>query len=252
MNGTTLNSTHVPILCYDEGQGDPASYNANPQHASFATTDEPHCYPQSKVNSLYSKTVVSMSKECWNTDKIEEFLCCVIPVYFSFKEDYEATDEVSTSTVAALLEMQKEATDRQGYPIFNNANLAGDNVAMGTAQLGLTTDDAIEGITFDIDALYNALHYYSNAGKLRTCMGKPIFKRVRRGKSATFNLSYKMNPKVKRLNEYTYCGRIITIFNAASDIQLCQASDDTAVTHAVVSTLDRFAEWNDNFDMNRS
>ena len=46
----TNNGTIYPIIMQDEALGDPNSKYTNPESASFAQTNEPNCYPDSRVN----------------------------------------------------------------------------------------------------------------------------------------------------------------------------------------------------------
>ena len=59
----------------------------------------------------------------------------------SFLEDYIAIDELSSLETQDVLEMQSEATDRQGYPLYN----AVDMVAKYTGSSTLATN--VPGLT---------------------------------------------------------------------------------------------------------
>ncbi len=248
---TNQRATTYPLIHYDEGLGDPASYNSHPEHASFAEVSTTSVYPDSKISTMHVKIILALTKHCWNTDKIEEVLVRIIPIYFAFKEDYEAIDELSTNEVQDILEMQKETTDRQGYPIYNGTDLDGDLITLGTTQLGLTTDTKIEGITFSAGALYDGLQYYTNKRKLQKCMGRIMYRRVRRREGATLKMNIRLVSKVKRANPYMFCGFIIDIPNPGGATQLFEAGDDSAGDHILCKVLTRYNEWHENFDHNK-
>ncbi len=241
----------IPLITADEGQGDPASYNAHPQHASFAEKAMSHCYPDSVVNSINCKIVTSLLKHAWNTDKIETMMVGYMPFFMSFINDYTAKDELSGVTSAAILEMQKEDTDRQGYPIFNATDATGDLLVVGADQLGNTASE-LEGITFDMKTFQDLRAYGSNSGHLRQLAPKMHWRRVTKYRPATFKLNLKVNSKVKRMNPYTYCGVIIYVPDFADINSLNDSADDTTGEHLQHTLRCRYNEWNENFDMNRT
>ncbi len=112
MNVYDATATSIPLLMYDEGLGAPSSYNAHPEHASFAETNEPNVYPESRVNKLFAKLEFMLTHIAVSTDELTHVKVGVIPYYLAFKEDYDANDEKSTETISTILELDKETTDR--------------------------------------------------------------------------------------------------------------------------------------------
>ncbi len=122
-SATANDDTIVPISIYDEAQGDPALYNANPEHASFAEYGGPNCYPDSRINILTVDCQIILTKGAIQTDKVVGVKYYYQPIFTTF-DDIIANDEVSGLDIGEILELQREATDRQSYPLYNAADMA--------------------------------------------------------------------------------------------------------------------------------
>ncbi len=124
------NVTNFPIIMYDEGLGAPSAYNAHPENASFAETVGPNCYPQSRINQIFCELTFNMTK--LGLGEMDIIKIGYMPMFFAFLEDYTALDEKSTLDVAEILEMQTEATDRQGFPLYNTVKMVEPYAGVGT------------------------------------------------------------------------------------------------------------------------
>ena len=244
---TSKQCTIIPMIMQDEGLGDPASYNAHREHASFAAYAGPNCYPDSFVPKIDANLTLALSKACINTDKVDKLNVMVMPIFMAFKDDYEAIDDLSSIEVQDVLEMQKEATDKQGYPVWNGTAQGGDNYVVGTDVPGLTAGQ-LQSVTFDLNQFYDAMQFLTISGKLRKCCGKPRWYTVSRYKNVNINLRSFVNPKVKKMNPYTFCGLLIYVPKESQHQQLVTNSDlsDTYHIHAIFNC--RYDEWNENFD----
>lgn len=242
----------VPILIQDEGRGAPSTISTHPENSSFAPYAGPNCFPDSRVNRAFAKINMSLTKHCWDVDKIEMLRVMIIPIYISFLENLTARDEKTGSEIEDLLELQHETTDRQTYPIYNGTKLSGDTLALGADVPGLTTNQNIEGVTFGIGAFFDALQYYTNAGKLRASIGKIMYPVVRRRQGISLRLGIPMRAKVKRMNEYTFCGVLIVVPSMSDKNQFGQDSDtSTTDEHIDIKYFDRFKEFNTGFDSDK-
>lgn len=249
---TNAQATIIPIIQQDEALGDPAGYNANKQHASFDEVNHANCYPESTVNNIYSKFVVSLTKHCWNTDKIEDLRIGFMPIRVSFDKDLTVADELTTNTIGNIVEMQQESTDKQAYPIWNTVKLTGDGITFPDEVPGLTTNQNMEGVSFNDQLYYDAKQYYSNAGVLKQVAPNIIWKTVRRRQDVSFQLKTQVPPKTKFMNPYTFYGVMVFLPLLSEYEQLHQSSDDSAGDHVTVKTFSRYNEWNTNFDMSRT
>lgn len=248
--GTTA-YTIVPIAMYDEGLGSPSSYNANRQHASFAEAAEPNCYPNSTINHMMVEVEFTLTKGALHTDNIDALKVCYNPIFMAFKEDYTAIDEVTSIEVQDVLEMQTEATDRQGYPLWNGGDMTQkytNSSLQATNVPGLTASQALEGVTFDEDTYYDALHFLSIEGKLKSVQGGLKWLTLTR-RSPTRKIRIHIRPKVKAMNPYTFFGVMLGCPQGDTRWQIPPAADTTAIGHVHVSVKKRFNEWNQSFNM---
>lgn len=130
--GVVNQATIIPLTMYDEGLGDPAAYNANPEHASFAEAAMPNCFPESRINLINVQLTVMLNKGAIETDKVHALRFAYMPIFTTF-DDLAANDEVSGLDIGEILELQRETTDRQSYPLFNTVDMeAGLGAAVST------------------------------------------------------------------------------------------------------------------------
>ncbi len=115
-----------------EGLGDPTSYNANPEHASFVKVAMPNCYPESTVDKTFIELRMTLTKGALETDKMHALRFAFMPVFTTF-DDIAALDEISTLDIGEILELQREATDRQSYPLFNAIDMPAGVVGTTTS-----------------------------------------------------------------------------------------------------------------------
>lgn len=245
---TNTQTTNLPIIMGDEGLGDPASYTAHPEHASFAEYQGVNCYPESRVSKVFAQLRLGLAKPARETDKIKFLRMLIVPYFLSFKEDYTAIDELSSTEIQDVLEMQFETTDRQGYPLYNGASMGGDALEMGAGAMGLTTDTTLEGVTFDSDLMFDAMQYMTIANKLKACC-RAFWVTVTDRNYLTLRIN--LNSKLKRINPYTSGGVIIHLPTETSPEQLSHSADTTNVNHIDVNFIYRYLEWNENFDMTK-
>ncbi len=116
-------ATIWPVTMYDEAMGDPKLLQAHPEHASFVVAQEPNCYPESLIDSIITSFTVSLTKAALETDKIHALRFATMPIFTTF-DDLTAIDELTSTEIQDVLEMQSESTDRQAFPLFNTVDMA--------------------------------------------------------------------------------------------------------------------------------
>ncbi len=217
----TKRATMLPI-CWNDDARSPPTFDTNPMHSNFAEDTNGGCCPESKIFSISAKLQFGFTKGAWNTDKLRNLKVQIIPIAVAF-EDIDAADDLSSVTVGAALELTDEDTTNNTFPIYNDVVItatAGQQVDMGTTQLGLTATTALEYVTFDMDQLFNLLKYGSNRGKLKACIGGIITRNLSVGVNTTAKtqgsapaetataINFKINlpPKAKFMNKKTLFG----------------------------------------------
>ncbi len=240
----------------DAGLGSPASYKANPEHASFVEVEGCGCYENSKIFSGSMNLDLSITKACHVTDKIFELNFAIIPYVFSFKEDYTAIDELSSLEVQDLLFQQTEAVDEQGGPLYNGRDVSGDIINLDSTAPFLTTDAKLEYIGMEetnMENIYKMLQYGSPklTGKLKSCMPQGV-KWYHVGRGQTKHINIKFSSKIKAIDEYSNCGVIIYLPMSDDMHQRTLAADAGVGTyHLLASVYGRYNEWHPDFDFMR-
>lgn len=246
---TTKGGTMVPILMQDEGRGDPNSIYTNPESASFSEYQGPNTFPDSKVYFAKANVELALNKSVYSTDNVNTLKIIVFPIMTSFLENLTAKDEVSTLEVEDILELQHETTDRQAYPLWNGTKLSGTHLETGADVPGLTTNTNIEGVTFDMNTIYDSLQFYTNGGKVRHTVGK--MKTLYLNRDRILRLQYRIKSKAKRQNPYTSFNVGFYLPDEASFNQLTVGGDLTSGNHVVAKVAYRYNEYNPNFNFMR-
>ncbi len=246
-------ATIFPVVMYDEAQGAPGSYTANPRNAAFVTTPSPNCYPNSRINNIIVELRYSLTKLAIQTDKVVAVKCYYMPIFTAFRESLQAIDELSSLETQDILELTSETTDRQAYPLWNTVDMKEpftDSANLAAGVPALTAGQSMEAVAFDPDAYYNMLHYMTNAGKLASMNGG-LSSFTLTAERPFRKLRFRIRSKVKRMNEYAFMGILSYVPSINSYYQYGVAGDTTDVNHVDVAATYRYNEWNQsfNFDM---
>lgn len=246
------NFSNWPIIIQDEART-PGSYFTNPEHASFVEYSSPNCSPDSEIMSIFTEIRFTMTKKALQTDGLGAVRVCFLPIASSF-EDLKAIDELTSVEVQDVLEMTSETTDRQAYALWSGVDAAEkytNSTLLGADVPGLTATQKQEGVVFDIDLWYDAINYYTIAGKLRS---------VTRGlrwitltkTNPTRRVLLRQTSKTKRMNPYTQMSVIIGVPYAGTKYQIPMLVETATADHIVVEQNTRYLEWNDMFHAERA
>jgi len=249
----TQNSTIIPIMHHDEGLGAPSAFSANPENASFGTSSSSNCFVESRVDNIFCEISLSLTKGAIETDKIHSLRIAFMPMALAFSEVYDVTDEVSTADIKTTLELTKESTNREAYPLYSDVKLIEKFSGSGTfaaEQPGLTASQVIESVAFDHDIFYDALKYLKISEKMRTVIGG--LRWITLTKTRPFaRIRIRQRSAAKRMNPYTFMGVLIHLPVGDTHYQDFSAADTTDINHVLVSSNIRYFEWNQEFDFGR-
>jgi len=209
---TTTRSTILPIIMNDDAQGDPMDFKAHPEHASWAEVAKPNCFPDSEIKNMnitVDLIVPKASAVATSTIRVDYAL-----ISCAFPEDLDALDEKSGLTMKAVLELQKETTDRQVYPLWSAIDMPNGSTVHAEIP-GLTASQVLEGVNFDIEQMKDQLRYGRIKGLLRKCMPigfRSTFVKPRTTSGASKRLKFRFTPSnAKFINPYTFLGLLISI-----------------------------------------
>lgn len=243
---TAKGGTIYPIARYTEALGDPSSIKTNPENSSFAEHNSSTCFPDSKVNFISAKLEMALTIPALETDKVRNLKVAIIPLHTSFLEDLNPIDEVSTLAVEDVIELQHETTNRSTYAVYNATDLTAQAGTLGTDETGLTTDTKIEGVTFNINQMYDMLQYGTIGRKLQRTIGR--IKWVYLSENRILRMKIRIKPKNKYMNPYNFFGFLIFVPDEANSAQAITNGALTAINHVVCRVSARYNEWNQNFD----
>lgn len=244
--------TILPIMYHDEEIRDSSSTNTNPRHTSFAETRE------LGVNHFSIMPRATLSFRAWMTDdaittlKLRHIQFQFMPIYCSFKEDLNAEDDRTGDTIKDLLHLTQSDLNEEVHPTFNTKDLL-NGTTLGTLQLGLDTDQTIEGVTGMLNdgKFYDAMKYYGNNAKLRACVGKlrTVTLQANRGPFVYHNTDFGVG-KTKRGNSYMFCGcffRVAPLTFSPQSIPFTTTITDSKSQVEFYGRI-QYDEWNPTYD----
>ncbi len=249
----TKNSTILPIVMQDEGLGAPSALSTNPENAAYTGMPDANCFVDSEINKTFTELTFMLTKGAIETDKIHALNIAFMPIGLAFPEVYDITDEVTTTTIKGVLELTKESTDRQGFPLYTTVKLAekfSGSATKSAQSPGLTTTQVIESVAFDHEIFYDAIHYLKTAEKLKSVVGGLNWVTLTKNKPFR-KILIKQRSASKRMNPYTFHGVLIHLPIGDSHIQLFDSGDTSIIDHVLVQFRCRYNEWNQEFDYGR-
>ncbi len=252
----TKNSTIATYLFQDNALVDLETVKTNPENADFAVAAEANCYAGSYIPRITVHWVAYLRP----TDtEIVHLLFNTMPIYTSFLNRLDAFDKKTGNDIETILELTHETTDEQTYPLYNTVKLyeGGGTYDAPANHPGLTANQQPEGVAFDKEMFFDAMHYYTNKQMLKGVTGRmmnhtlsePL---VPHGKSIITGGAGSLNPIIKSANPYTFCGELFHVPQAGSRSQYHLGAGVTAVEHLTVKGFVRFNEFNPDFNFARA
>lgn len=230
----------------------PSAKYTHPEHASFAESNESNVCAESKIYKVEAAMRISLTKAAIS-DGLTAVRIGFMSVHGAF-EDFDATDELTSVSVGDVLELTKETTDRQTYPIYDAQDLAEKYSGSGTAgtnEMGLTSSQVLENVAFDPDLYYDVLNYYTISEKLKSVQNGLRWITLTQD-NPTRVIKFRMESNVKASNPYAILAHMVYAPPAGTKYQIPIASDTSAVYQLSVDYRCRFLEWNDNFNHERA
>ncbi len=252
----SLNATYLPLILNDEGLVNADTKVVNPRHGSFAEENTPYCFHDSIIPRMTISMSAKLTKAGIETDALRSVKFNWMPVYVSFLNRLEAQDSKTAVQVEDILELQHETVGKSVYPIWTGTNMnigtVGIHGSATTAFMGLTVNNTIETVAFDKELFFDAMQYYTNSPMLKKVIGKMHSVHVSRDRVYKYYSNNFINPMVKRINDYTFCGILVHVPKINDAEQLGVAADTTGIDHMMLQCYVRYDEWNSEFDQTTS
>jgi len=269
---TTKNSCYLTILRHSSDVQDPDLIVVNPHNAAYVTETGSVCQKMSIIDKLSMSLKFNMTSMCndkahtsgvsgaevFTGDGIQSLKFLWRPVFFSFPEKLDAADDDTSTTVAAILGLTKDATFEDVVPL-TTTKLS----VTGTSDLGqplgvvntlsedytdynMTTNATAENHPWDEDLFQEATRRYTNKGALKACVGRTRHVILSRDRPFKNFFIDKFVPRaVRRIMPYSHFGIQIYMASIATIDQQYAAEDVTPnVVHLGVKAVFNYHEWN--------
>ncbi len=254
----TKASTIVPYMFQDNALIDYENIKTNPENADFATV----AYPNVLAGSYIPKISVNWMMYLPSADlEITMLKVDTMQIGISMLNRLDAFDKKTGNDIETILELQHETTDEQAGPLYNNTKIFEPVTPQDldfTKVPFLTTNGQLEGVAFDKDLFFQAMHYYTNKEMLKTVTNRmkshtivePI---IPHGRAIqTFSRMINVPPMCKFAQPYDYCGELFSVPQVGSTSQYHTAADTTAVEHVSVVGFVKFFEFNPDLNFARA
>ncbi len=290
MGNENQNTTILPVVMHSNEMDVAAStIQVNPHNSGFEIDAGPLCREQSIIDRMRISLKFNMTDHCGLThlsnssytfsgsptaltaqtatyvgDNIPALKFLWRPIFNVYPEKMDAADDFTSTTVAAILGMTKDATFEDIVPITTN-KLPG--IAPGTTLMPVSTVNAVQVIAdynytsdfnpedhvWDEDLLQTALRHYTNKGALRSCLGRTRHVTLTRNKPfANFYIDKFVPRAIRRIQPYGFFAIQVHLPIDTDYEQYATSTSTTgSVGHLGVNMIVNYHEWNNEHDMER-
>ncbi len=267
---TTMNSAFATLVRHtnDVIANTPKIIVVNPHNSNYVKDAGPAVAKMSIIDKLRLTIRFNMTNICSDTnetstdtftgDSIQHIKCLWRPIFFSFPEKLDAADDVTTTTVAAILALTKTAAQEDVVPLTTNKlPVAGASdlshplstvniVEVGVDDYNMTTNETMEDHVWDEDIFQEALLRYTNKGALKACVGSTRYVNLsRRNPYKTFYIKKFVPRAIRRVMPYTFMGIQVHV-PTATDIgqDYMEKALTPSKAHIGVKIICHYDEWN--------
>ncbi len=250
-------STIVPYFFQDNAIVDYEGVKTNPENADFAVDTSPNVAAGSYIPKILIDWVMYIPP---SDTEIVHLMADTMVINSSMLNRLDAFDKKTGDDIETILELTHETTDEQAYPLWNNNKLfeAGGTYDYHANVPGLTTTQQPEGVAFDKELFFDAMHYYTNKEMLKLVtqrmkshtLSEPL---VPHGRSLVhFRRTMNVASLCKFQHPYTFCGELFSVPQTGSRTQYHIATQTTAIEHLRVKGFVRFYEYNPDWNFARA
>jgi len=262
----TKNSVWFPIVrsSTECTQANAKTIIVNPHNTAQDRETGAMCTPMSIIQNLNMNLNFS-AQSLMTTDEIKELHGWWMPFFVAFGEKLDAADDDTGVTVAAIMELTKDDTNKDVVPLtttkLDTTGTSALNHPVSTVNftevfgtLNYTTNIAMESADFDEDAFNVMRSTGTNRGALNACLGRKRFFTVGIAGSIPLNRRFNIRgflPRaVRRIVDFGFFG-ILTHIPLISELSQAYTSDAALTAdkaHIGVKMRIRYDEWNEHHD----
>ncbi len=261
---TGKNSCMFPVIRHYKGANNPSTVDVNPHNSNFVRETGAICNNMSIIDRLKIKLDFTFTLNGYTAKS--PLKCWWQPIFMSFPEKLDAADDVSGTTVAAILEIVKDATQEDVTPLYNNLKhdttgasdrtqpVSTVNLTETFGILNMDTDLTNEGVTWDDSLMQDAMQYYTNKGALKACIGRRRFMVLSEKNPHQSYFVNKRPPKaVRRVMPYSTMLILCHVPLVSEDDQVYLATQPSAsVAFVGVTMKTRYHEWHFEHNQDQS
>ncbi len=257
---TNQASTIAPYMWHNNSIIDYETIKTNPENADFAVVAYGDCCAGSYVPSVTVNWVAVIPP---SDTEISHIRFDTMNIDIAMLNRLDAFDKKTNDDIETLLELAHDTGDEMTKVLWNGTKLfeSGGTFDIapvdGFADIGLSTDGQPEGVAFEKEKFFDAMHYYTNKEMLKSVTGgmrthilsEPI---VPHGRSMVMSKGRRVASLCKFMNPYAWCGELFHVPQVGSRTQYHLAGETTAIEHVMVKGMVRFYEFNPDFNFARA
>ncbi len=257
MDAATKAHTIVPYFLQDNALVDYETIKTNPENADFAVVSYPNVCAGSyipKISVNWTAYIASAEAEA------KALIFNTMMINSSMLNRLDAFDKKTGADIEDILELTHETTDEQCYPLWNGTKLYETQGVMDYDALvpGLTTTQQPEGIAFDKEEFFDAMHYYTNKEMLKLVTQRMKTHTIMHETVPHGNMFIKqsgtqsVNSLCKFQHPYTFCGQLFSLPQGNDKSQFHIQTELTGTEHLTIKGFCRFYEYNPDFNFARA
>jgi len=178
------NSTYLTLIRHYKAANNPDLIEVNPHNPNYNEETGSIVNNMSLIKNFKLHLKFNMTENVDSVDKLRLIKFMWRPVFFTFPEKLDATDDDTGATVISILALLKDATQEDITPLFDNNKLSVVGTSdmpqpMSTTNLtetfGIMNMDTglnMENVDWDENLFQNAKRRYTNKGALKACVGR--------------------------------------------------------------------------------
>ncbi len=247
--------------------GTPGSIVVNPHNANYVTDNGPAVAKMSIIDRLSLSIRFNMTENClpenetasgvFSGDGITALHFLWRPIFFSFGEKLDATDDDTTTTVSAILALSKDTTFEDIVPLTTGKLPTGGasdfsqpvstvNIAEVFGDYNMTTDTTMERHVWDEDLFQEASRRYTNKGALKACVGRTRHVNLTASRpSKNFYISKFVPRAIRRVVPYTFMAIQVHLpLNSEIDQSYLATAGSSSLAHLGCRMICNYHEWN--------
>ncbi len=241
----------------------PSGINVNKRHASYAVDAGPVICAGSLIQFMTIAKTFVFTKRAHVTDTLPNIKMFSFKIAGCWEDTWSPVDEKTSTDIGNIIEVTSAVGKEDVVPRVSGVDLVGadnqplSNVTMtevGTTDYNLTTNSIQESVAFDLETYFDALHYYTNGGKLKTIVGRLKQWNMNQNHRVHNDFQKGFIPRVCQSGQpHLFYGEMIHApsYNGTEYQAHSQEHAATAGGHITTLTHIRFNEWNEEFNQGR-